>query len=107
MTSGSISSLGLLLDRSSDLEAEIDRLLGRGSFSLFDQSPRTLASAAACQVSIEHGQGLRALIVAGLPTSAVSLMRLQHEALTRSMWLLYSASPEQVNKLMAPLTKES
>lgn len=107
MTMNPISVLGRLLDRSHDLEAEIDRLLGGADYRLFDDSARVVSSAAACQVSMEHGQGLRALVVAGLPTSAVSLMRLQHEALTRSAWLLYAAGDDQIAKLMGPLTKEA
>jgi len=43
----------------------------------------------------------------GLPTSAVSLMRLQFEALTRAMWLIYAASDHAIAKLLAPLTAES
>lgn len=101
------SQLGRVLDRSRDLEVEIDRLLGGDAYRLADESVRAVSSAAAAQVSMEHGQALRALIVASLPTSAVSLMRLQHEALTRSAWLLYAASDVEVDKLMGPLTRET
>lgn len=45
-----------------------------------------------CSVALEHGMSLRALMAMGLPTSAVGLMRLQFEALTRAMWLQYAAS---------------
>jgi len=34
-----------------------------------------------------------------LPTSAVSFMRLQFDALTRSMWLIYAASDAAVETL--------
>jgi hypothetical protein len=55
---------------------------------------------------MEHAIALRALTAVGLPTSAVSLMRLQFEALTRAMWLVYAASEIQIEKLQAPLTSE-
>lgn len=40
-----------------------------------------------------------------LPTSAIAVMRLQFEALTRSVWILYAASDAAVEKLTAPLTR--
>lgn len=42
-----------------------------------------------------------------MPTSAVSLMRLQFEALTRAMWLIYAASDAAIAKLSAPLSLEA
>lgn len=60
-----------------------------------------------CSVALEHAVSLRALMTLGLPTSAVSLMRLQFEALTRAMWLIYAANDGAIAKLMAPLTTES
>lgn len=60
-----------------------------------------------CSVSLEHATSLRVLMASGLPTSAVGLMRLQFEALTRAMWLLYAASDSAISKLMVPLTVES
>ena len=79
-------------------------LLGPDSYQTYDESRRVLASFAACSVSLEHAQGLRLLVREGLPTSGISLMRLQHEALTRSVWLLYAASDEAIERLLAPLT---
>lgn len=43
----------------------------------------------------------------GLPTAALSLLRLQYEALTRFVWLLYAATDLAVDKLAAPLSKET
>jgi hypothetical protein len=43
----------------------------------------------------------------GLATSAACLMRLQFEALTRAMWLLYAASDTAIEKLLAPLNIEN
>ena len=50
------------------------------------------------------GQNTQALIHEGLPTAAISLMRLQYEALTRSVWLLYAAPDSAVEKLQTTLT---
>ena len=93
-----------ILRRSDALEAAVVELLGPDSYQTYDESRRVLASFAACSVSLEHAQGLRLLVREGLPTSGISLMRLQHEALTRSVWLLYAASDEAIERLLAPLT---
>lgn len=100
-------NLDQLLERSDTLDDALMHLLGSASFGLFDGSPRILTSFAACNVSLDHARGLRALMREGLPTPAVSLMRLQHEALTRSVWLLYAASESEIEKLHSPLTLDS
>ena len=97
-------SLERMLGRSDDLHAKILSVLDAGEF---DSSPRSEVAFSMCFVALEHGTALRVLITLGLPTSAVSLMRLQFEALTRAMWLIYAASDHTVAKLMAPLTLES
>jgi len=93
-----------ILLRSDALQAAVVELLGPDSYQIYDDSKRVMASSAACSVSLEHARGLRLLVREGLPTSGVSLMRLQHEALTRSVWLLYAASDDAIEKLLAPLT---
>ena len=95
--------LGRLLDRSVDLERELSRMLGGEDIHLHDNSTRTLVSLSAAQVSMEHGVALRALMAHPLPTAGISMMRLQHEALTRAAWLLYAATDEQIDRLVAPL----
>lgn len=96
--------LNVILGRSDDLHKAILDLLDEVAF---DDSPRGRASCGMCDVSFEHWVSLRMLILAGCPTSAVSLMRLQFEALVRAMWLLYVASELAVEKLTSPLTSES
>lgn len=68
---------------------------------------RNEAAMVACGIAFEHALGLRVLLESGCPTSAVSMLRLQFEALTRAMWLLYAASDLAVEKLSAPLTLET
>lgn len=96
--------LDRMLRRSDELH---ERLLALLDDAEFDGSPRGEAAFGMCFVALEHGTALRALMALGLPTSAVSLMRLQFEALTRAMWLIYAASDQAIRKLLAPLTLES
>ncbi|WP_298429875.1 hypothetical protein [Ottowia sp.] len=93
-----------MLHRSNALHERLNELLDDAEF---DGSPRGASTLGMCQVAMEHATSMRALMALRLPTSAVSLMRLQFEALTRAMWLLYTASDTAIDKLLAPLTLES
>lgn len=104
---GDAEGLDRLLERSEALELTIIDLLDADGYEVYDDSARIAASHAACSVSLEHSQGLRLLIGEGLSTSGVSLMRLQHEALTRAVWLFYAASDEEVKTFVTPLTAET
>lgn len=97
-----------MLQRSVELEVRIQHVLDSGPDEPFDASLlRAVAAFGACLVALEHSRSLRLLIGQGLPNSGVSLMRLQHEALTRAVWLMYAASDEAVDKITAPLSSES
>jgi hypothetical protein len=74
---------------------------------LSDSSSRDKAVAGFCAVSLEHAAGLRTLVAGGYHTSAISLMRLQFEALARAMWLLYVANDAAIARLTAPLTRDN
>jgi hypothetical protein len=100
----STDPLEVMLRRSDQLHAALLHLLDGAEF---DPSPRGGAALGMCTVALEHGLSLRALMAMGLPTSAVGLMRLQFEALTRAMWLQCAASDLAIEKLSAPLTTES
>jgi hypothetical protein len=58
-------------------------------------------------MALEHALSLRLLVRAQCHTSALSIMRLQYEALTRSIWLLYAATDLQVEKMSSPLTLDA
>ena len=103
-THADITTLDEILQRSDALDEAVIGLLEPETYQTSDGSNRTSASFAACSVSLEHARSLRTLIREGFPTSAISLMRLQYEALTRSVWLLYAASDTAVEKLQMPLT---
>lgn len=103
-THPNIKNLDEILQRSDALDEAVIGLLEPVTYQTFDASKRISASFAACGVSLEHARGLRALILEGLPTSAIGLMRLQYEALTRSVWLYYAASDVDVENLQTSLT---
>ena len=96
--------LEVMLRRSDELQEALLHILDGGTF---DSSARGGAALGMCSVALEHALSLRALMAMGLATSAVGLMRLQFEALTRAMWLLYAANEAAIGKLAAPLTPES
>ena len=97
-------ALATLLRRSDALQETMQRLLHDAAFGT---SSRSMAAEAMCLVAWEHGESLRVLMGLGLATSAVGLLRLQFEALTRAMWLHFAASDMAIDKLTAPLTPQA
>lgn len=65
---------------------------------------RSVAAASACELSLEHAQALRALLVVGAPNTASAILRLQYEALLRGSWLLYSASEAELARATGEMT---
>jgi hypothetical protein len=72
-----------------------------------DSSERVFATHTMCSICFEHAHSIRLLISAGNFTSAVTLMRLQYEAIVRAVWLLYAASDTAVSKMTTELTPQS
>lgn len=92
------------LDRSDELHIAILSLLeGVPAFT----GIRYEVALVACGMALEHALSLRLLVRTSCYTSALSLMRLQYEALTRGVWLMYSATDVQVEILASPLSLES
>ncbi|VTU24979.1 hypothetical protein SRS16CHR_03567 [Variovorax sp. SRS16] len=100
-------ALNQALGRAEELDEALMSAIDAVSYRPYDNSDRISASVSAASVALEHGRALRVLVAGGLPTTALSIMRLQHEALTRAVWLLYAASDLAIAKLSAPLTKET
>jgi len=100
-------ALAHALYRAEQLDEALMLAIGAADYRPYDGSDRINASASAASVSLEHGRAIRVLIADGLPTAALSLLRLQHEALTRAVWLLYAADDLAIAKLSAPLSKEA
>ena len=60
-----------------------------------------------CDVALEHAHSLQSLMEIGNFTSAFSMLRLQFDALTRSVWLLWSATDSKVERIMQDLTNDT
>ncbi|EXI88946.1 MAG: hypothetical protein AW11_01882 [Candidatus Accumulibacter regalis] len=97
-------TLNTLLSRSAELEANLTELL---ALRPCDDSERALSSRVMCSIAFEHAESAKILIASGNFTSATGLVRLQYEALVRAMWILYTASDNDITKLMCDLTSES
>lgn len=93
-----------ILQRSNDLHNTIIDYL---TDATFDDSLHVEACLAMCSLSLEHAAAVRTLIETGHPTSAAAMSRLQFEATTRAMWILYVEDEQAIGLLTAPLTKES
>lgn len=100
-------TLARALARADELDEALMRAIDAPYFRPCDDSARIAVSVSASSVALEHGRAMRVLLADGLPTAALSLMRLQHEALTRALWLLYAADDTAITKLAVPLNKES
>ncbi len=73
---------------------------------ILDCGPRLELVEQCIFISFEHGIGVNALLVAGLPTQAMILLRSQFEAVVRAYWLLFMATNHQVSKLNFSYTFE-
>ncbi len=88
-----------ILERSTEFEATLIAEFPERSFLRGAAEPRHALAAAAALLAVEHAGALRAAAVAGALNSAAALLRLQFEAVLRSAWLLFAATPAQVDKL--------
>lgn len=75
------------------------RLLSLIRLPLYDESARLRASDLLCSLSIEHWHAARRLLASGLMPSALVVHRAQFEALVRSIWALYGATDDQLDRL--------
>ncbi|MDP2433997.1 MAG: hypothetical protein Q8O33_18545 [Pseudomonadota bacterium] len=74
---------------------------------LYDQSSRLVTSDVACSMSLEHWSATLQLMQSALLPSAVTVHRAQFEALLRSIWILYAANDQQIDKLVSDLNLET
>lgn len=74
-----------LLNRSDDLEDAVVMPLGGETDRPVPVPVRASASAMAAGVSLKHSRAVRVLIASSLPSSAVALMRLKFEMVTRAV----------------------
>lgn len=91
--------------RQSDLLAEKIQLLI--DMPLLNESARIITSDVVCSLSFEHWHSVRALLECSLLPSSIVIHRAQFESLVRSVWITYSASEDQIDKLSTDLNLES
>jgi len=93
-----------MFDESDSLAKDLQEVI---DLPLLENSSKIVISDVACSLSLEHWHSSRALLRAGLLPSALVVHRAQFEALTRSIWLTYAASGDQISKLTADISLES
>jgi len=76
-------------------------------FPILDNSPRGKLSATLAVSSMQFAAAVRVLCEAGLLLGASTALRSQFEALVRSVWALYRATDQQIEKLSADLNPAS
>lgn len=96
--------LATTLERSDLLHAAIGTL---NEVPSVGEPRRSELVAASCLVAREHANSLRVLMTVGADTSAISLLRLQYESVTRAMWLTWAATDVWLEKLGAKLSAEA
>lgn len=95
--------LNQLLQRSALLDTALTRFVPN---SFEGVSDRIASSRIMCAVGFEHAESVKILIANDNFTSAISLLRLQYEALVRAVWLQYAASDKVTQRLMGEFTHE-
>lgn len=97
-----------ILRRSDELDDVIVRMLDLDRYPEHgEDAQRMTLSVTAASLSIDHARAMRALVADGFISSAAPLMRLQFESTTRSAWLLFAATEEQITLASAPLTAKA
>lgn len=96
-------SIHQLLVRSGEFEAALLANFPDGEQVPSTKELRHEVVMAAALVAIEHAGALRAAAQIGAMNSAAAILRLQYEAVLRAAWLLFAASPGQVEKLARSL----
>jgi len=93
-----------LLTKSNQLLREVSPIVAVGPLG---NDKRRIGSWIMCDVAIEHADSLQNLMSIGNSTSAVSILRLQFDALTRSVWLLWGATEAKVDRIMQKLSVDT
>jgi len=101
----SAEQLAAVLGESDSLVASLLEVIG--DLELINDSERIATAHAACSLSIEHWGAIRLLLGEAALSSAIVVHRAQFEAVTRSLWLTYAATDENVAKFSEDLSLES
>lgn len=65
-----------------------------------DDSHRALATALACELSIEHAYALRILFATGAQNAACAMLQVQYDALARAAWYAYVTSDAELDAML-------
>lgn len=93
-----------LIHRSHELLLALNEFL---ALSTYDDSSRIISSRILCDFAFEHADSVRILVSVGNFTSGLAVLRMQYEALTKAIWILYAASDSSINKLSSELKPET
>ncbi len=97
--------LAAVMEESEILVASLLQVLAE--LSLINDSDRIETAYAACSLSFEHWSSVRSLLAEAALSSAIVVHRAQFEAATRSVWLTYAATDENIAKFSQDLSIES
>ena len=103
----SAERLNSFLDRSYQFEIALMQCFPDSDHMLVYPERKCGLALASVLLSLEHASVLRSAFCLAAPHSAAALLRLQFETLVRAAWLLYAASPDQIDKLDAALDNDS
>lgn len=95
--------INTLLERSDAFETSIRACFPDNGYVLGTASPVNALAATACLLCAEHAAALRAAFAIECPNSGSAVLRLEYESLLRAAWLLYGATPIEVDKLTCTL----
>lgn len=102
---GEMDPMDRLFEESDQLAGELFAVIG--DLPLVNDSEPVRVADLACSLSLEHWFSARVLLQAALLPSALVVHRAQFEALTRSIWLTYAATDENIGKFTADLSLDS
>jgi hypothetical protein len=85
----------------------MQNLLQIADHPLYDNSSRIATSSDFCGLSLEHAESVRKLFECDLNPSGIALLRIQFETLVRGIWVLYSATDVELEKITSPLTMDA
>lgn len=63
---------------------------------------RALATALACELSIEHAYALRILFATGAQNAACAMLQVQYDALVRASWYAYVTTDTELEAMLQP-----
>lgn len=96
------------MDKLLQCSAEYEKIMVNVlNYPPYEDTDRTRVSRIMCSVSFEHAESVKILLATHNFTSSLGLLRLQYEALVRSVWVYYAASDVVVKNLASELTTDS